>query len=130
MAANRSQTVIFDNVESSTLSITHGVPHGSILGPVLFNNLINDISRVAGMAEIILYSADTAINYAHKDPKVIQETLENQCNTIHKWLVDNYLYLNLNKGKTEFELFGTPQRLSKVEKIETSINQSVVHQLS
>ena len=81
-------------------------------------------------AEIILYANDTAIYYAHKDPKMIQETLGNQCNNINNWLGDNNLYLNLNKGKTEFVLFGTPQRLSKAEKIEISINKSVVHELS
>ncbi len=118
---NRSQTVIFDNVKSSPLPITHGVPRGSVLGPLLFNILINDIARVVDKAEIILY-------YAHKDPKMIQETLENQCNSVYEWLGNNNLYLNLNKGKTEFVLFGTPQRLSKAEKIEISINESVVHE--
>lgn len=125
---NRSQTVIFDNVKSSPLPVTHGVPQGSVIGPLLFNILINDISQVVDKAEIILYADDTAIYYAHKDPKMIQETLENQCNIIYEWLGDNNLYLNLNKGKTEFVLFGTPQRLSKAEKIEISINESVVHQ--
>ena len=79
-------------------------------------------------AEIILYADVTAIYYAHKDPKMIQETLENQCNSVYEWLRNNNLYLNLNKGKTELVLFGTPQRLSKAEKIEISINESVVHE--
>ena len=95
---NRSQTVIFDNFKSSPLHITHGVPQGSILGPLLFNILINDISQVVDKAEIILYSDDTAIYYAYKDPKMIQETHGNQCNNINNWLGDNNLYLNL-KGK-------------------------------
>ena len=125
---NRSQTVIFDNVKSSPLHITHGVPQGSILGPLLFNILINDISQVVSKAQVILYADDTAMYYAHKDPKTIQEILGNQCNDINNWLGDNNLYLNLNKGKTEFVLFGTPQRLSKAEKIEISINKSAVHE--
>ena len=119
---NRSQTVIFDNVKSSPLHITHAILQGSILGPLLFNILINDISQVVDKAEIILYADDTAIYCAHKDPKMIQGTLGDQCNNINDWLGDNNLYLNLNKGKTEFVLFGTPQWLSKAEKIEISIN--------
>ena len=103
---NRSQAVIFDNVKSSPLHITHGVLQGSILGTLLFNILINDISQVVDKAEIILYADDTAIYYA---PKMIQETLGNQCNNINNWLGDNNLYLNLNKGKTEFVVFGTPK---------------------
>ena len=81
-------------------------------------------------AQIILYADDTAIYYAHKDPKTIQEILGNQCNNINNWLGDNNLYLNLNKGKTEFVLFGTLQRLSKAKKIEISINKSAVHESS
>ena len=127
---NRSQTVKFNNVKSSPLHITHGVPQGSILGPLLFNILINDISQVVDKAQIILYADDTAMYYAHKDPKTIQEILGNQCNNINNWLGDNNLYLNLNKGKTEFVLFGTPQRLSKAEKIEIPINKSAVHESS
>ena len=119
---NRSQTVIFDNVKSSPLHITHGVKQVSILGSLLFNILINDISQIVDEAQIILYADDTAMYYAHKDPKTIQEILGNQCNNINNWLGDNNLYLNLNKGKTEFVLFGTFERLSKAEKIEIPIN--------
>lgn len=56
--------------------------------------------------------------------------IENQCDTICNWLGDNNLYLNKNKGKTEFVLFGTPQRLSKAEKIEILINEFVVPESS
>jgi hypothetical protein len=44
-------------------------------------------------AEIILYADDTVIYYAHKDPKMIQETLENHCNTIHVCMYVCELYL-------------------------------------
>ncbi len=104
---NRSQTVIFNNVKSSPLPITHGVPQGSVLGPLLFNILINDISRVVDKAEIILYAGNTALYYAHKDPKMIQETLENQCNSVYEWLGNNNLYLNLNKEKKNCTLWNS-----------------------
>ena len=45
-------------------------------------------------AEIILYADDTTIYYAHEDPKMIQETLGNQCNNINNWLGDNIQLLD------------------------------------
>ena len=40
---NRSQVVSFDNTISEPRSVTHGVLQGSILDPMLFALLINDI---------------------------------------------------------------------------------------
>ena len=60
--SDRKQYVKIDKKKSSIHSIKTGVPLGSIVGPLLFNILINDIIKSSRKFNFILYADDTALN--------------------------------------------------------------------
>ena len=58
---DRTQYVIYDSKQSKTLPIKCGVPQGSILGPLLFICVINDIGNVSNFLYTILHADDTSV---------------------------------------------------------------------
>ena len=60
--SDRKQYVMLDEVKSSIQSIKTGVPQGSIVGPLLFNILFNDIVKSSRKFNFILYADDTTLN--------------------------------------------------------------------
>ena len=55
----RSQYVEINGITSNVLTISTGVPQGSILGPLLFIIYMNDIPEVSTFFKYILYADDT-----------------------------------------------------------------------
>lgn len=111
---NRKQYVELENVKSSFINITTGVPQGSILGPLLFIIYINDISSVSTLFKPIIYADDTTLfttlstiensNLTHDLTHNVNHELSKVC----EWLKINKL--SLNAKKTKYMLFHQPQK--------------------
>ena len=54
---NRSQFIMYDNIQSETRSIKCGVPQCSILGPLLFIIYMNDICNVSELLYTMMYAS-------------------------------------------------------------------------
>ena len=61
--ANRSQVDKIFNSQSSASAVTHGVPQGSILGPLLFLIYVNNITQLGLDGHITLYADITCLFY-------------------------------------------------------------------
>lgn len=102
---NRCQYVKIDQNHSCSVPISHGVPQGSILGPILFILYIDDISRCDLNSLLRLFADDVTLIFAHKDPDIIITKLQNDFKNINDYSAKNQLFIHLIK--TKFMLFGS-----------------------
>ena len=84
---NRKRFVVFDNIRSDVESIVCGVPQGSILGPILFSLLINDIGLQLEKCSVILHADDTVIFPPGKNSAVVAEKLNHDLTTLGNFSV-------------------------------------------
>ena len=78
----RKQIVSYDGALSEIQAISCGVPHGSILGPLLFTLLINDIDQNLRQCEMTLYADDSVLYVAGKTCDGIEEKLNSDLEKI------------------------------------------------
>ena len=64
---NRSQYIQFENQESCTMEINTGIPQGSILGPLFYSILVNDLVNSSKMLSFLMYADDTTIYFNLED---------------------------------------------------------------
>lgn len=129
---DRFQYVQINNLKSSLLRVKYGIPQGSVMGPLLFNIFINDISHIGMRFNMIMYADDTTLisnieKFGQKtNPHQVQNQINMEISNITKWLNDNELLLNTDKSK--FMVFFKPPK--KVPKLEIKINGSLIEQVT
>ena len=102
--SNRTQRVIINNVKSSWIEVAQGVPQGTVLGPLLFNLYVNDLSNFLS-CETIQYADDTVLLSSHDEVLKCKDELEK---AIEKCIQFFKLHhLKINPDKTEFIIFGS-----------------------
>ena len=105
--ADRHPCVYTHNRRSALLRLKHGVPQGSVLGPLLFSIYVNDLSLdVQALCE--LFADDTAIHASSTDLTVVHGTLQNNIHELIKWTEQNHM--SLHPGKTKWMLVTTRQK--------------------
>ena len=98
--SNRSQQVVINN-SSSTSDVVCGVPHGSILGPLLLLLFINDLplSLKHLPISVDLYADDTTLYGTASDKSSLEANLQKALDSVHTWCLENGMLINTDKTK-------------------------------
>lgn len=115
---NRKQRVVVDEVTTNYVSINRGVPQGTVLGPILFSLMVNDICVSDPRNNLMVkYADDITISAPVKKGS---DTAIAEVNNIERWAENNEMTLNLTKtwemiihGKTTMP---TPPLLPEIKR--------------
>ena len=123
---NRTQFTKVGEEMSEIGYVKHGVPQGSVLGPLLFLLYINDISESSSILQFILFADDTTVYYSDQNNDNAEKVLNIELRKVSNWLAANKLSLNV--GKSNFLHFHYGKSLKR--EINIQINDAKVEEKS
>ena len=92
---NRYQYVHFESCKSDLLEIKTGIPQGSILGPLFFSILINDIVNSSSKLSFLMYADDITIYFNLEDFSSLNREYEinRELEKVNTWFQLNKLLM-------------------------------------
>jgi hypothetical protein len=82
---DRTFQVQIGNERSSTRTLENGTPQGSVISPILFLIMINDMSAVINGAHLSLFADDSATYKSGKNLQYIMKEIQKNVNQIQSW---------------------------------------------
>ena len=119
----RTQEILANGAKSAASNVKSGVPQGTVLGPLLFIIMINDLSDNVEDSLVSLFADDTRVTRIIKEENDL-EKLQEDLDKVYKWQQDNNMLFNSKK----FELlrYGKNQYLKTITNYMTPDCEDVI----
>lgn len=122
----RKQFTSIRGVNSSLKDILCGVPQGSILGPLLFIILINDLPNASSFFKL-LYADDTTLKMAGSNLVQLYNDANIELEKLADWFRANKLTLNISK--TKYILFRDKKHFVNFEDLNLKIDNEKIDRI-
>ena len=124
--SERQQFVHVNDCNSSLKYVSHGVPQGSILGPLLFLIFINDLPNVSPFFKFCMFADDSTLTckFDNSNELQIKNKLENELIIVQNWLNMNKIKMNYDKSNFIIFSYGKKYSLDKIKFGQNSISST------
>ena len=110
---NRRQYCSIAGQDSDLQVNLAGIPQGPYLGPLLFLIYINELPNILENSDCSLYADYTSLTNTDRELNLAQRKLNNDLDTLGKWISANKLSANLIK--TEYRIIATSAKLNTLD---------------
>ena len=124
---SRDQYVQLGNIKSECHAISCGIPQGSVMCPLLFNIVIDDLKSATSKFDLVMYADDTTLvstleNFGDRNnAKEMEQNINKEIYKITTWLHSNKLRFNVSKSK--FMIFFKHPKVTPKLNISVNDNQ-------
>ena len=109
--SDRHQRVRLSGQHSSMKTIMKGVFQGSILGPILFNIFMNDLSYAIDECTLFTYAADTQLLKSAEDIDQVEHAINADLRKVDKWYKFNKMKKKIIQNIKQLHLEGSREIL-------------------